>query len=95
MDYTNAEIFWGEIIGTGILVLLGDGVVANVPLARRSGVEIDIGPSERRRLAQPSTGVRQEEHQGIDARLQLTSRLDERLQLLGVEHLVSLNRLDA
>lgn len=29
--------FWGELIGTAILVLLGDGVVANVLLARTKG----------------------------------------------------------
>ena len=34
---TIAEIFWGEIVGTMILVLLGDGVVANVVLNKTKG----------------------------------------------------------
>lgn len=37
MDHTLAQIFWGEIVGTMILVLLGDGVVANVVLNKTKG----------------------------------------------------------
>jgi glycerol uptake facilitator protein len=30
----NGRLFWGEVIGTGVLILLGDGVVAAVLLTR-------------------------------------------------------------
>jgi glycerol uptake facilitator protein len=30
----NSRLFWGEVVGTGVLVLLGDGVVAGVLLNR-------------------------------------------------------------
>jgi glycerol uptake facilitator protein len=31
---TNTHLFWGEVVGTGVLILLGDGVVAGVLLQR-------------------------------------------------------------
>jgi glycerol uptake facilitator protein len=34
---SNMEIFWGEIVGTGILILLGGGVNANVSLSKTYG----------------------------------------------------------
>src|SRR5690606_20349518 len=37
MDTTAMQIFWGEIVGTMILILLGDGVVANVVLNKTKG----------------------------------------------------------
>lgn len=37
MDYSNLAIFCAEVAGTMILVLLGDGVVANVVLTRTKG----------------------------------------------------------
>ncbi|HZD16706.1 MAG TPA: aquaporin, partial [Actinomycetota bacterium] len=30
----NGRLFWGEVVGTGVLILLGDGVVAAVLLNR-------------------------------------------------------------
>lgn len=30
----NGRLFWGEVVGTGVLILLGDGVVAGVLLSR-------------------------------------------------------------
>ena len=30
----NGRLFWGEVVGTGVLILLGDGVVAGVLLNR-------------------------------------------------------------
>ncbi len=30
----SADLFWGEVIGTGVLILLGDGVVAGVLLSK-------------------------------------------------------------
>jgi glycerol uptake facilitator len=30
----NGRLFWGEVVGTGVLILLGDGVVAGVLLGR-------------------------------------------------------------
>ena len=37
MDYTIGDAFWSEAIGTGILILLGAGVVANAILPRTKG----------------------------------------------------------
>jgi glycerol uptake facilitator protein len=31
---SSAQLFWGEVVGTGVLILLGDGVVAGVLLNR-------------------------------------------------------------
>ena len=31
---SSADLFWGEVIGTGVLILLGDGVVAGVLLSK-------------------------------------------------------------
>lgn len=37
MDTSLGTVFWSEIVGTGMLTLLGCGVVANVALARTKG----------------------------------------------------------
>jgi glycerol uptake facilitator protein len=37
MDTSLATVFWSEVAGTGFLLLLGCGVVANVALARTKG----------------------------------------------------------
>ncbi len=37
MDTSLATVFWSEVVGTGFLLLLGCGVVANVALARTKG----------------------------------------------------------
>lgn len=37
MDTSLGTVFWSEIVGTGLLTLLGCGVVANVALARTKG----------------------------------------------------------
>ena len=39
MDYTQGEVFLSEVLGTGMLVLLGTGVVANVILPRNKGFD--------------------------------------------------------
>jgi glycerol uptake facilitator protein len=36
---TLAEVFWSEVFGTGMLVLLGTGVVANVVLPKNKGFD--------------------------------------------------------
>ncbi|HZB47960.1 MAG TPA: MIP/aquaporin family protein [Mycobacteriales bacterium] len=37
MDTSLGTVFWSEVVGTGFLLLLGCGVVANVALARTKG----------------------------------------------------------
>ena len=37
MDTSLGTVFWSEVVGTGMLTLLGCGVVANVALARTKG----------------------------------------------------------
>jgi len=39
VDYTQGEVFLSEVLGTGMLVLLGAGVVANVILPRNKGFD--------------------------------------------------------